>query len=313
MRLASLDVLRCVAVLLVLCRHSDTPLQSGSWIGVDLFFCLSGFLVSGLLFTEYQKRGSVDIKRFLIRRGFKIYPSFWVMLGVTLLVFGFDNARNLIGELTFTQNYIGRLWNHTWSLAVEEHFYIGLAILVWYTKRFDLIPLLFAFVAIACLLQRLWFAETHGINLFPTNFRIDSLMFGVLISYCWHFKGMRLAEYRWPLLIIGTLMLVPLFFFDSANSSLVFVVGLTWIYLAAGMILVAALNFEAKTLTPLAKIGMYSYSIYLWHMFVRQFIDSSPLFIVVSIIVGIVMGVAIEYPVLKLRDSGTFSRLVASK
>lgn len=83
MRNTGLDLLRLVAILLVLGRHllpgyeNNTFLsiwRTGGWVGVDLFFVLSGFLVSGLLFEEYKKRGSLDLKRFLIRRGFKIYP-----------------------------------------------------------------------------------------------------------------------------------------------------------------------------------------------------------------------------------------------
>ena len=74
----SLDVLRCVAVLLVVGYHMPYYRLWGriGWIGVDLFFVLSGFLISGLLFREFRDTGSIDVKRFLIRRGLKIYPSF---------------------------------------------------------------------------------------------------------------------------------------------------------------------------------------------------------------------------------------------
>jgi len=74
----SLDMLRGVAVLLVLGRHMDGAgiWSSAGWCGVDLFFVLSGFLISGLLFTEFKKTGTIDVKRFWIRRGFKIYPAF---------------------------------------------------------------------------------------------------------------------------------------------------------------------------------------------------------------------------------------------
>lgn len=302
MRNVSLDVLRAVAVFLVLCRHIDTPLFYGGWIGVDLFFVLSGFLVSGLLFREYQKTGSVNVKRFLIRRGFKIYPSFWVMLAVTLLVFGFDSYRHLFAELTFTQNFFGGLWNHTWSLAVEEHFYVGLAVLVWYKKRFDLVPHLCLLAAALCFLQRAWFLYAHGMNIFPTNFRIDSLMFGVLISYYWHFKGMRLTEYRWLLLTGGIVLLIPFFLFDSVYTGYTFTVGLTQIYIGSGMILLAMLNFDLDRLWLIGKVGMYSYSIYLWHMFVRRMTDDIWLFFLGSLFVGILMALFVEYPVLKLRD-----------
>ncbi|MBX6315440.1 MAG: acyltransferase, partial [Isosphaeraceae bacterium] len=89
-----LDILRAVAILLVLGHHapfspSDRPillraplfaLLYGGWCGVDLFFVLSGFLVSGLLFTEFKAHGRISPGRFLIRRGFKIYPQFYIYI-----------------------------------------------------------------------------------------------------------------------------------------------------------------------------------------------------------------------------------------
>src|SRR5579862_1648506 len=96
-RSQGLDVLRAAAVGLVLCRHLPAAdgsagllrtvvdgLIRGGWTGVDLFFVISGFLVSGLLFREYQASGRIDGTRFLIRRGFRIYPSFWLFIGTTL-------------------------------------------------------------------------------------------------------------------------------------------------------------------------------------------------------------------------------------
>jgi peptidoglycan/LPS O-acetylase OafA/YrhL len=73
-------------------------------------------LVSGLLFRDYRRRGTVNIKRFLIRRGFKIYPSFWALIAATVLYdwhhFGGIPASWKWG-LLFVQNYFGALWNHT--------------------------------------------------------------------------------------------------------------------------------------------------------------------------------------------------------
>ena len=78
MRITSIDFLRGVAVLLVVFRHImlEPILSNIGWVGVDLFFVLSGFLVSNLLFQEYKQTKTVKPIRFLIRRGFKIYPLF---------------------------------------------------------------------------------------------------------------------------------------------------------------------------------------------------------------------------------------------
>src|SRR5204862_6174289 len=167
-RLVQLDLLRCLAIVLVLGRHMvpcpsntnawlgrlTTIWQRGGWIGVDLFFVLSGFLVSGLLFREYQRHGSVNVSRFLVRRGFKIYPGFWVLLAVTvafrIAVGAPVPQRQLMGEGLFVQNYMGGLWNNTWSLAVEEHFYLLLALIT------------------ACLVRQRRSARTHPFACFPT-------------------------------------------------------------------------------------------------------------------------------------------------
>src|SRR5580700_3805244 len=100
-RLASLDSLRAVAILLVVgghMPHIDLPngdvllglithyWQEGGWIGVDLFFVLSGFLIGGLLFREYRQYGAISFGRFFIRRGLKIYPPFFAMIAVTIFV-----------------------------------------------------------------------------------------------------------------------------------------------------------------------------------------------------------------------------------
>ena len=147
-RLPFLDILRALAILLVLGRHipwswtEGTDLlsaslviwQRGGWIGVDLFFVLSGFLVSGLLFREYEAFGSVQAGRFLVRRGLKLYPAFWAFLATSLIVLSWQGSTlrwgSIVAELLFVQNYFEGVWIHTWTLAVEEHFYLLLTLFV---------------------------------------------------------------------------------------------------------------------------------------------------------------------------------------
>src|SRR5260370_31028003 len=80
----SLDVLRGVAILLVMGRHFPyyRPWGKVGWIGVDLFFVLSGFLISGLLYQEYKTLGKIRFGRFVFRRGFKIWPPFYVFMSI---------------------------------------------------------------------------------------------------------------------------------------------------------------------------------------------------------------------------------------
>lgn len=135
-----LDFLRGLAILLVLDYHAPVRWMTApfhwlgfpnfGWVGVDLFFVLSGFLVGGLLIKEWRTQGRVDSRRFLLRRSFKIWPQYYVFLAV-MLVTGHRNWHELRGNLLNLQNYLGGV-PHTWSLAVEEHAYLLLAFgLAW--------------------------------------------------------------------------------------------------------------------------------------------------------------------------------------
>jgi peptidoglycan/LPS O-acetylase OafA/YrhL len=147
-RRRDLDVMRGLAVLLVMAHHMGpvpdalpgplrgvvTFITRNGWMGVDLFFVLSGFLVSGLLFQEFQKHGRIRFPRFFVRRGFKIYPGFYAFLAISIAVnFALGQRTSplvVLCESAFLQNYGPGLWVHTWSLAVEEHFYVVLPVIL---------------------------------------------------------------------------------------------------------------------------------------------------------------------------------------
>ncbi|MCA8920042.1 MAG: acyltransferase, partial [Planctomycetes bacterium] len=215
MRNTGLDLLRLIAVLLVMGRHFPSsaaisgPLgfqvwYTGGWVGVDLFFVLSGFLVSGLLFSEYRRSGEARVGRFLTRRALKIFPAFWVLIAFTVVyLWAYDEAIDIskvAAELLFVQNYFPGYWNYTWTLAVEEHFYLSLAVFVVWRLRarpegpFDVIPSLFGFIAVFCLVARafhLTFSDSDSQSwMLMTHTRMDALMFGVLLSYLHHFKNL---------------------------------------------------------------------------------------------------------------------------
>lgn len=131
-----LDILRFIAIILVMLRHYNIYplLKKMGWIGVDLFFVLSGFLVSGLLFQEFKKAGKINGMLFFIRRGFKIYPTFWFVLILYIFYFNYKGIsysfNQIMAELFFVQNFIPGIIGITWTLAIEEHFYFLLIILV---------------------------------------------------------------------------------------------------------------------------------------------------------------------------------------
>lgn len=339
-RIEGLDVLRGIAVLLVIGRHyMIAPLWKRiGWSGVDIFFVLSGFLVSGLLFREFRRDGSVGLKRFWIRRAFKIYPPFLIMLGVTAAMRlrtgpAFDASR-ILAELTWTQNYFPGLWVHTWSLAVEEHFYVILPLLFAFliarnyriNDPFRALPTITAVVAIAVLLMRAIEVYYVGfeprIHLFATHLRIDALLFGVMLSYFyWYHRDvlLKIAVKRKSWLFTGTASLVAPVFFLPVEHWLIYTVGLTLVYVGSGCAVMLSLvgNYHTGHLSTLFRsIGKRSYSIYLWHLAVLNslaIVRDTPalaripgieaiVYVLGSVLVGFIMYALIEVPAIRLRD-----------
>jgi peptidoglycan/LPS O-acetylase OafA/YrhL len=194
----SLDVLRCIAVLLVLGFHYPYYGLWGrlGWIGVDLFFVLSGFLISGLLFQEYKCTGAINFKRFLIRRGLKIYPTFCLLIalagGLSLLLHSSTLRTQTFISPIFAQGYdIGQghaLLAQAWSIAVEEHFYLLLPLLLLLLialcrteDPFRVIPTPFVILVIVCFAFR-WCTLPATIDVRMTHMRMDGLLAGVTLG-----------------------------------------------------------------------------------------------------------------------------------
>ena len=314
--------------------------QRGGWVGVDLFFVLSGFLISGLLFREHQKFGHISFKNFFIRRGLKIYPPFFFMILVTFVKMVVRREEIPLGKLTreilFVQNYGEGLWNHTWSLAIEEHFYILLPIVLILSLRsphsdqrpFAWVPRTFAAVALICLVLRIATAllwpyhdRTHQ---FPTHLRVDSLLCGVVIGYFYHYRAATLSEvsrrFRRYFLPLGILCFVPPFAFAIESTPFLYTFGFGLLWIGGALLLVSVIPDEPKPSLPinaLSFMGSRSYSIYLWHMPMAAWGIGTPMrflfggfnwyyyaasYLAGTILLGISMASIIEYPVLRVRD-----------
>lgn len=339
-RLRALDALRTIAVVLVLGRHMPEPPATLAWrgalvewmrfgwIGVDLFFVLSGFLVSGLLFTERKRHGRLRIGRFLVRRGFKIYPPFYLLIAISVAV-AQPTAKKLLAELFFFQNYTPGIWNHTWSLAVEEHFYLLLALvlLLWSrskTAHPATLAVAIGLGLVATLALRL-FSLARNPNAFPmyqTHYRLDALGFGVLLSLAYHFAHDRLATFvhrwRWGLLAAAVCLLTPALWLGYRDRWMLGF-GLTTNYLGFGLVLLLTLlsgwslpRFLDAIATGLARVGQSSYSIYLWHVPILAWLMPRTaelphaarlvIYFPFCILIGVVFGRLIEQPFLRLRD-----------
>jgi peptidoglycan/LPS O-acetylase OafA/YrhL len=299
-RIKRIDVLRCLAVLLVLFHHGAYfSIFKMGFAGVDLFFVLSGFLISGLLYSEYQKSAGINFKRFFIRRGLKIYPAFYAMILATFVVqlaaHKLSHWSAYLSEIFFLQDYWGSIWGHCWSLGVEEKFYIFLPVLLLLLIRFSAnrsnpfnsIPWAFLVIAILCLGLRaatIWLTPAsrfYGDTItMPAHDRIDELFFGVLLGYFHYFHRlatenfMRSTVNRWVVALLSAAFLSTCFIFPGTGRFFL-IFGPTFLYLGFGGLLLLCIHVRdvlpRSLATPLEKlgaasafVGLYSYSIYLW-------------------------------------------------
>jgi peptidoglycan/LPS O-acetylase OafA/YrhL len=293
------------------------------WAGVDVFFVLSGFLVGGILLDEYYETGGIRPGRFLLRRGAKIYPGFWAMLTVSSVVLPHISLARLAAELSFTQNYFLGLYDHTWSLAVEEHFYLllalGLTVLAGW-KGVRTLPAIWLTIALGTLLLRLWNADTREYgtlsHLFPTHLRVDSLLLGTVLAYgvrAYPTRFNRIRASRW--LLPSSLALFALVVSRPVEDPLTHTLGLLILALAAGGLVIALSQWkgEDSATLALARIGRDSYAIYLWHLPIRLGLDAwgitpapsvfgATLYLGGSIAMGRLATSLIERPVLRWRD-----------
>jgi peptidoglycan/LPS O-acetylase OafA/YrhL len=334
MRIVGLDILRSIAILLVLLRHSELEnsyAQKFGWLGVDLFFVISGFLVSGLLFSEFKKTKHFNIRRFLIRRGFKIYPSFYFFLLLNILINYYfqdlvPSIGSLLSEIFYVQNYFPNIFTHTWSLAVEEHFYIVLAFTLFILSKYSLftpkpryiIYLGLLFLTVFGLRMLLYVSHAPHFALQQTHLRADGIIIGVLIAYLFHFTAYcsKLFKYKWILLPTALLLLMPGFIWYGGDA-LMITLGLGMVNIGFGLLvlLIAGSHqlgeWKQGWLKWLGFIGVHSYSIYLWHMTSNYFLLKvfhyniyimTGLYIITSLLVGIFFSISVEKTFLKMRE-----------
>ncbi len=316
-RLLWLDVLRGLAVMLVLFRHMTplpdatpnwlkmalSPFMAAGWMGVDLFFVLSGFLVGSLLLKPIAEIGDVSISRFLVRRGFKIYPAFYLLLAVTIVAVESMTNRipwpPMLTEAFFIQNYLPGVWQHTWSLAVEEHFYLLLAALVGLLAR----------------------AERDR-----TSNRFRSLPMIIITS-----RNTGAPSTAAPIRkALGSQRQNPGGKYEIVPMIAIRTIGVTLLALGCAGWVAIAVNASSHSDIRPARIwraarfiGFYSYAIYLWHLPVKKllpkFYERLPgdvpgeatqylLYFGGSIALAILTSRLLEFPLLQWRD-----RLIPSK
>src|SRR4051794_6929973 len=340
-RRLDLDVVRGLAIVLALGWHFSGPTGNAvldalqwpgkqfGWAGVDLFFVLSGFLMGRLVLGEHRRSGGFDGRRFTIRRVLKLWPVLYLFLALHAL-FGDEPLSSYLWQNALhVQNYAGTSLQHLWSLAVEEHFYLVLALLFPVFVRRGGSLKLFAGILAGVLVAALAFrviGSLDGVSdtrlQWRTHFRLDGLAAGVLlavISVRWpqRFDALQRMRRLWlGTAALGVAFLAVVGKGGWLGSTLGFTVA--WMTAAAVLLLTYRSTWVPRVrwvAAPVAALGRYSYGIYIWHVFAAQIVlgwfglawdASTPLAQAVKYTSAIVVGVAatllVERPVLRLRD-----------
>jgi peptidoglycan/LPS O-acetylase OafA/YrhL len=293
-------------------------------LGVRIFFVISGFLITGLLFDELSKTGGVSLRHFYLRRTLRIFPPYYVFLtvvGVAALASRIQLADNdLVHAFTYTSNYdAGRSWfiGHTWSLSVEEQFYLlWPALLVFAGMRRALLVAALVVVAVPLVRVASWElmrASGDGIgHRFETV--ADAIAIGCVLAGArarlhrtpWYVRGL---DSRWFLLVpvagFAANMLhdhpVAHFLFGISITSVSAALCLDWCVTHADGRVGRFLNAA-----PIAFVGTLSYSLYLWQQLFlnRSSINAAssfPLNLVLACLATLCSFYLVERPSLRLR------------
>jgi peptidoglycan/LPS O-acetylase OafA/YrhL len=293
----SLDGMRAISILLVIGAHYISPKLFPGGLGVYVFFVISGFLISRLIFAEWKRTGNFSFGSFYIRRALRLYP---VVMLFTAAIVGFYlvTARPIewlqpASALFYFANYLygarsvipsihpNMPLEIFWSLSVEEHFYLLFPLTFWLLRgRPRAVAGAMIAVCVACLALRagVAWAEPQLVDTkffyYRTEFRLDAIAFGVLIAALCEDKAGRallIAAARPPAAIaafatiLACLVVRDAYFRETVRYTLT---G------GAIMLVVAAVLFQPRpgiarrllNSRPMVWIGRLSYSLYVWHI-----------------------------------------------
>lgn len=269
----ALDGIRAIAILPVMAIHSLAPHTLGGFIGVDIFFVLSGFLITSLLLAEHHATGRIDLGAFYLRRARRLYPTLILVVVAYLALadkfFPEDEAiRDSMVALFYLSDYARAFWGfphalqQTWSLAVEEHFYVLWPFVVPLLARARK-PAKYLFLAY--LVATIWrIANVHWLGYAETYFRFDTRLSGILLG-----SALAMGRTDSPLKSALLPILIILAILPSTRYASDF--GLTAAIVLAEVAAVFLIGAASNPLHPflahraMVYLGKLSYGIYLWH------------------------------------------------
>lgn len=278
----SLDGLRAIAIIAVVCFHIWPGAVAGGWAGVDVFFVLSGYLITRILAVDLDATGAIEFSKFYIRRCLRLMPAFALVLMFELAhaLMSAGHRKELLEAAAVAALYLmnwSRAFNwlpssalaHTWSLAMEEQFYILWPVsLAFIRKRSPLVWVLSAtalVLAWRCYLVWSGAGSERTYNGFDTH--ADALLIGCALALASFGPAARKLASR--TVFIPAALICAAFALLPNKAAVSQSVGLTLVSLLAAWIVLGAMEKgwlkSVLSLKPLVYTGKISYGWYLWH------------------------------------------------
>ncbi len=300
-----MDGLRAISILAVLAYHGVDLLRSvlgrQGWIGVDIFFVISGFLISRLAMAEMARTGRFDVRRFFVSRLFRISPAIWVLLSVYVLTNPLNSASILpavsLATLNLTDYDVALGWNNSiesgigycWSLAVEEKYYLLFPFLMLFYRSFRTPLFLLMLIGLAEFWKFTQIAPTtDSLRLLAAfDIRFDEILIGCLAasvldrkqSYPGFFNV--LSKPFVPAVLFVCILYFLRYFVHPATLTTLGQKQLCWLFSLplfaslVGLLLLSLTVVQEKGRPcllskvlgspPMIALGRISYSLYLWH------------------------------------------------
>jgi len=323
-RITQLDGLRGVAILMVFIFHAFHA--NLLWMGVDLFFVLSGFLITGILLDGKSKPFGAYIGGFYRRRARRILPAYIVALVIAAALFGvgwlsywylYLGAMNLVIPLGLTSLTVLPLW----SLAVEEQFYLIWPVAVYFLSRRHIAILAVSLLLLAPVLRFIFtphFISPYSIYML-LPFRMDTLAAGALIAIVWPEIQDRMQKHSelrvrivifwscgFAIALIAALVLNSLGYKPNSGSRIGNTVLLeATLAITTSLFVLTLLGVGKSSLSsrPMVKLGRISYSIYLIHLTALAIAPNNNVVIAAigSVIYASAMWAFVEEPILNSR------------
>jgi peptidoglycan/LPS O-acetylase OafA/YrhL len=300
-----IDGMRAVSILAVIIYHariyiSGEPFLKGGFLGVDIFFIVSGYLIASILIKEKNLNGNISIKNFFIRRARRILPLLFFVAIITLFLGYFfllppsliDNTKTILSSIFFFSNYFlfitGQEYGaesgllipflHTWSLSIEEQFYIFFPFFIFFIngskKR---IILTICIICLSIIFSHLLSSAIPQFNFYNTISRIWEFLLGALAAELYLKNKIKNFNKSYPaefITLASSITILIYFIFFSEDISHPSFYTLPFCLAVISIILFVNkknLTFKLLSSNILVKIGLISYSLYLFHYVVFSY------------------------------------------